>query len=794
MLLHGNLFHGRELTKRDPPPAFRAGRINKEVFMKHSPLCNDVLGLGHIALIGNSVPRRCGIATFTSHCHEALEQAFPSLRVDLYAMDNGADGIVYPDGIHVIAHDDPAAYSEAAARIEDSGAEAIWLQHEFGIFGGRAGDFILRLLDRTRLPLVVTLHTISDTASADERRVMDQILRRASHVIVMAGRGKEILISHYGVDPEIIAIVPHGVPDRPYVAPAAMKTRFGWDGHRVILTFGLLAPDKGIDQMIRAMPAIVAAHPDALYVIMGATHPNLVREQGESLRDGLKALAKDVGVADNVRFVDSYIEQEELLDFLQAADIYVTPYVNPAQVVSGTLSYALGMGKPVISTPYVQATEVLADDRGVLVPFRDPNALGREIVRLLSNDVVLDGYARRAYAYGRAMIWSELARNVGKLLTAACDGAPTRLSPRRSYALLKPDIRSIVHMSDSTGMLQHGILSIPDRNHGYCIDDNARALMLMVQARDVAAEERNRWATVYASFIQHGWNPDRGRFRNFMSFDRRWLEEEGSQDSNGRTLWALGVAMRYAAQTPLGNWARRLFDTAVEPLLELEAPRARAFAVLGAAAALEIEPDHRGARAILTQFSDALMGLPHAPLPPSWVWFEDVLAYDNARLPEALLRAGGILGRDDMVQRGLATLRWLGKQQRSPEGYFRAIGSESFGRPGKPPLPYDQQPLEALATVEAAIAAHAVDPKGGWLEQAQSAYRWFLGQNDLDTPLATLFNHGCYDGLTPAGPNLNQGAESLLALQLASCAMNRVVGLLSGGAEMHYSDKPSVFA
>ncbi|WP_066703508.1 glycosyltransferase family 4 protein [Sphingobium amiense] len=762
--------------------------------MKRGALCDEVPGVGHIALIGNSVPRRCGIATFTTHCHDAMKQAFPSLRIDLYAMDNGADGIVYPDNIHVIAQDDVAAYSEAAARIEDSGAKAIWLQHEFGIFGGPAGDLILRLLDRTKLPLVVTLHTISDAPSADERRVMDQILRRASRIIVMAGRGRDILISDYGVDPAIVAVIPHGVPDRPYVEPATMKPRFGWDGHKVILTFGLLAPDKGIDQMIRAMPAVVAAHPDALYVIMGATHPNLVREQGERLRDGLKTLAAQLGVAGNIRFVDTYIEQEELLDFLQAADIYVTPYVNPAQVVSGTLSYALGMGKPVVSTPYVQAIEVLAEERGVVVPFRDPKALGLEIVRLLSDDAVLDGHARRAYACGRAMIWSELAHNVGGLLSAACAGAPARFSPRRSYALLKPDIRSIVRMSDSTGMLQHGILSVPDRNHGYCIDDNARALMLMVQATEVAADERDRWSGVYAAFIQHGWNPDIQRFRNFMSFDRRWLEEKGSEDSNGRTLWALGVTMREAAQTPIGEWARRLFNTAVEPLSALGSPRARAFAMLGAAAVLEVDPDHRAARTILTSFADALMALPYAPQPPSWVWFEDVLAYDNARLPEALLRAGRILKRDDMIRRGLSRLRWLCGQQRSPEGHFRAVGSESFGRPGKPPLPYDQQPLEALATVEAAIAAHAVDPKGGWLAQAESAYRWFLGQNDLDTPLATPFNQGCYDGLTPGGPNLNQGAESLLALQLASCAMNRIVGLLSGGEVTHNSDKPSVSA
>lgn len=749
--------------------------------MKQSPL--DTLASvsvpQHIALIGNSMPRRCGIATFTTHCLDALRAAYPAMRIDSYAMDDGADGIAYPEAIHAIARDDRDAYAEAASRIEDSGAQAIWLQHEFGIFGGSAGDMILHLLDRTRLPLVLTLHTISEKANPDERRVLAALLQRASHIMVMAGQGRHILIDSYGVDPATIAVIPHGVPDRPYVDPASLKPMFDWEGRRIILTFGLLAPDKGIDHMIRAMPAIVRAHPDARYVVLGATHPNLIREQGESLREGLAALAQQLGVGDQVHFIDRYVEQEELLDYLQASDIYVTPYINPAQIVSGTLSYAIGMGKPILSTPYVQAQEILSDGRGVVVPFKDAEALASQVIRLLSDDQLLHGYAARAYSYGREMIWSELARRVGNLLMTAIIDHPARLSPRRSYALLAPDPAAIIRMSDATGMLQHSILTIPDRNHGYCIDDNARALLLMTQIKGMDETLQDRWMTTYASFIQHAWNPDRGRFRNFMGYDRRWCEEEGSEDSCGRTLWALGVTVRDGPFPAHREWAAGLFDTALEAMASITSPRAQASVILGIGAVLDVKRDHAKGLAVMTAFADQIAALMDASRRPDWAWFEAVLAYDNARLPEALLVAGRHLGRMDLIERGLDTLDWIAEKQQTPEGYFRAVGSESFGRLHKAPLPYDQQPLEAQAAIDAALAAWAVDPDRRWVAFAESAYRWFLGQNDLDIPLATPLNGGCYDGLTPLGANQNQGAESLLALQLASCAMIRLSQRLS---------------
>lgn len=726
--------------------------------------------LHRIALIGNSMPRRCGIATFTTHCRDAMAQAFPNLIVDHYAMDDGQGVIDYPQDVILVPQHDPIAYSEAARRIEESGAEAIWLQHEFGIFGGPAGDMILGLLERTSLPLVSTFHTILERPNPHERRVAEALIARSSQIMVMAQRGREILLSHYDVPDSKIAVIPHGVPDRAHVDPDAMKPQFGWRGRPVILTFGLLAPDKGIDVMIRAMPQVVARHPDTLYVVLGATHPNIVREQGgEVLRDELKALARSLGVENNVAFVDRYIEQEDLLDQLQACDIYVTPYLNPAQVTSGTLSYAVGMGKPIVSTPYVQAKEVLGDDIGRLVPFRDPDAMAQTLCALLDDPALREGYAQRAYAYGRTMIWSELARNVERALSEARAIQPARLVPRRSYEMLTPDLTGVLRMSDSTGIFQHSILSVPDYRHGYCIDDNARALLLMSQIADMDDTMRDRWMTTYAAFVQYAWNPDTSRFRNFMAFDRSWCEEKGSEDSGGRAIWSLGVTARDAQSEKHRRWALSLFDQTAGAHRSIGSPRARAFLILGAGAVLDAVPAHGLARDMIETLSANL--LPLRASRSEWTWFEDVLAYDNARLPQALLVAGHHLGDQRLIDRGLETLDWLTTRQTAPEGHFRAVGTESFGRPFGHPLPFDQQPLEAQASVEAAAAAYAVTQDARWLSVAENAYRWFLGQNDHHLPLATPLDGGCYDGLMPHGVNENQGAESILALQLASCAM-----------------------
>src|SRR5690242_6056283 len=548
---------------------------------------DDLPRTRHIALIGNFLPRKCGIATYTTDTYNALKARFPDLRVDVYAMDDRPGAYDYPAAVtRAIAQNERGAYLDAARAIEASGAQAVWLQHEYGIYGGPAGELILALLDRVSAPLIVTLHTVLEQPNPDERRVLEALLKRAARVVVMAEKGREILARVYQADPRKVVMIPHGVPDRALAEPDAIKPRFGWQGHKVVLTFGLLAPGKGIETLIEALPAIVAAEPSTLYVLVGATHPNLVAHEGEAYRDRLKALAAELGVAGNIAFVDRFVEQEELLDYLQAADVYVTPYTNPAQITSGTLSYAVGVGQAVVSTPYVHATEILADDHGRLVPFGDSRAMARAIGALFADAAARRALSERAYARGQTMIWPRLAEAAMREVDAAVASAPRRIA-RAAPAPLKPltpDLTAIERMSDATGILQHAIYSVPDRRHGYCIDDNARALMLVTQMADLAEELRDTWTTIYASFVQHAWNPDTRRFRNFMNYDRSWCEDAGSEDSNGRTLWALGVVARDAGIVKHRAWAGSMFDLTAELAFDLGSPRAQAFAMLGASA------------------------------------------------------------------------------------------------------------------------------------------------------------------------------------------------------------------
>ena len=737
-------------------------------------LADVVTPIDHLALIGNFLPRKCGLATYTTDTFTALKGRFPDLKIDVYAMDDHPGLYDYPPEVtRSIPDQDRMAYLDAARAIEASGAQAIWLQHEYGIFGGAAGEHILALLDRVSIPVIVTLHTILEKPSADQRRVMDGLLRRCARVIVMAERGREILERVYGAGGRNIVMIPHGVPDRAFVEPASLKSRFGWEERKVVLTFGLLAPGKGIEVMIEALPAIVAQNPNVLYAVLGATHPNLVKHEGEKYRDGLKALAVELGVDANIEFIDAFLEHDELIDYLQAADIYATPYLNPAQITSGTLSYAVGVGKAVVSTPYVHATEILGDGHGVLVDFGDSAAFAREINALLGSDRNRIRLSERAYARGRTMIWPRLAEVAMREIVQMVAAKPQRL-PTGTVATipLKPDFSAVERMSDSTGMLQHSLYSVPDRRHGYCIDDNARALMLVSQMVEMDAAARDSWMTIYASFLQYAWNPEARRFRNFMNFDRTWCEDFGSEDSNGRTLWALGVTARDAQMAKHRHWALSMFDMTASLALELGSPRAHAFAMLGAAAIIEAYPSHALARTILSRFGDELRGLLAEARRPEWEWFEIVLAYDNARLPEALIRAGTALRRDDLVACGISTLDWIVGKQTSPEGRFRAVGSESFGRVYAEPLQFDQQPLEAQATIDACSAAFDASKDLRWVEEAGRAYRWYLGQNDLDLPLATTQDGGCFDGLMPNGLNRNQGAESILALQLAGCTIS----------------------
>jgi len=730
-----------------------------------------------VALIGNNPPRLCGIATFTHDVRNGLLDAFPELAIDVYAMNDRRTRYAYPgEVVCSIDQEDLASYARAAHRINASGADVVCVQHEYGIFGGAAGAHLLKLLDRVTAPVVVTLHTVLEQPNPEQRAVIEALARRASTLIVMAEKGRRILQEVHGIAEDRIALVPHGAPDRAMGDGEAMKRRFRCDGRRVLLTFGLLSPNKGIETMIRAMPTIAARHPDALYVVLGATHPHLVAHEGEAYRERLMALADELGVSKHVRFIDGFVEQSRLLDFIAAADIYVTPYLNEQQITSGTLSYAVAMGKAVVSTPYWHAAELLAGGVGMLVPFGDSSAFAARIIELLDRPEALDEMSRRAWSVGRSMTWPAIARAYVAIFEEAVRSQPARLFPGvdRNTDPVPPRLGAVERLSDGVGIIQHSIFSVPDRAHGYCVDDNCRALMLMHRIDGPDSVRADELAAIYAAFVQHAWNGERGRFRNFMAFDRSWLEEEGSEDSFGRTLWSLGDTAARARSHELRRWASHLFDQVAPHVRSLRSPRTWAFAMIAADAMLDAHPGHELSLALLRDLGARLQARLGEARLPGWEWFEAVLAYDNARLCEALLRAGRRLDDPAMRAEGLATLAWLDAQQSNDDGQFRAIGTDSFGREYMPPLPFDQQPVEAWATIDAARIAHELTGELRWEEMARKAYAWYLGANDVGLPLGSVVDGGCFDGLMSDRVNLNQGAESVLAFQFACCAMREM--------------------
>ncbi len=717
-----------------------------------------------LALIGCFRPRRCGIATFTADSFDHLRSAAPDLAIDVYAMRGRPADADDPDVRLAIDERDPASYRAAAEAINESGADAVWLQHEFGIFGGPAGNMVLELVDRIAAPLIVTLHTVLEKPSADQQAVMARLVARASKLVVMSEFGRGALIDIYGADAAQIEVIEHGTPERPFAARSPLREALDIGDRPILSTFGLIGPGKGLETAIRALPAIAAQYPDILYRIVGATHPNLLAAEGEAYRESLKVLVEDLGVADNIAWDNRFLGSRDLLDQIELCDIYLAPYPNLQQITSGTLAYAVALGRAVVSTPFVHARELLRGDVGIILPGCDSDAIAEAVQLLLAVPEERRALQQRAYARGRQTAWSVVADRFAALVSKVTSPASPAPITRRW-----PALAGLWAMCDDVGILQHGMGIVPDRNHGYCIDDNARALMFVHGLLPGDSEAGQRVLT-FASFIQHAWNPERGLFRNFMGYDRRWLEEAGSEDSNGRTLWALGHSAAKASGADFRRWATGWFERAAPMAQNFKSPRAIAFALLGADHLLDSDPGNAAARAIVERGGAFLSALWKSARRPDWDWFETGLAYDNARLAEALIRAGRRLPSLPHEEAGLAALGWLCDRQTAVAGHFRPMGSEGFGCEGEY-RPFDQQPIEAWATIAACATAFAASGQPVWRAHAETAWRWFLGDNDRGVPLGDIGSGRCRDGLTPRGVNHNCGAESILAFHLAHQAM-----------------------
>ncbi len=730
--------------------------------------------INRIAFIGNYLPRQCGIATFTTDLCEAIAAEHLDTTCIAVPVNDIEEGYAYPTRVRFeLTEKDIQSYRRAADFLNINSVDLVSLQFEYGIFGGRAGSHILALLRELRVPIVTTLHTILREPDLHQRRVLEEVAALSDRLVVMSKRGAEFLDEVYHVVPEKIDLIPHGIPDMPFVDPSFHKDLFGVEGKIVLLSFGLLSANKGIENVISALPAILAKHPNVVYFIVGATHPHVLRHEGETYRLSLQWLAQEKGVEGQVIFYNRFVSLQELVEFIGATDIYITPYLNPAQIVSGTLAYTVGAGKAVISTPYWHAQEMLDEERGVLVPFRDPAALAEQVNHLLDNEATRHAMRKRAYLYGRDMIWPQVAQRYMESFQRARaerrhftpPGFVVKPLDKRPAELPPLKLDHLRRMTDDTGMFQHAIFTVPNYHEGYTIDDNARALTVSTLLEELGNEETADLTSRYFAFVWYAFNSNTGRFRNFMNYQRSWLEKNGSDDSHGRALWALGTVLGRSNTPALQSMAGWVFEKALPAILDTTSPRAWAFALMGINEYLQRFAGDRRVSQAREELAGRLLALYQDRRADEWRWYEDSLSYCNAALPQALLMCGQSIPNKAMTEVGIESLSWLSELQNSDKdgGHFVPLGSNGFYRRGGVRARFDQQPVEAQGMVSACLEAFRITGDKRWRREARRAFDWFLGRNDLNLPIYDPTTGGCRDGLHPDRANENQGAESSLA-------------------------------
>lgn len=737
-----------------------------------------------IAFIGNYLPRQCGIATFTTDLCTAMAAEFGDDRLFAIPVNDPDSSYQYPERVRIeIEQEDCSSYERAAEFLNFNGNDLVCLQHEYGIFGGAAGSHVLALLRKLKMPLVTTLHTVLREPDSNQRRVLEEISHLSDRLIVMSEHAAALLRDVYGVPDEKIDVIPHGVPDLPFMDPNYFKDLFATQGKSVVLTFGLLSPNKGIENVILALPAILRKHSGLVYIISGVTHPHIRRQEGERYREELQALAKELGVSSHVVFNNRFVSNEEMIEHVGAADIYITPYRQEAQVVSGTLAIALGAGKAIISTPYWHAKEILADGRGVLVPFEDSDSIANATIRLLDNDAERHAMRKRAYLHSRNTTWQKTAQGYMASFQRARVERMLRpraalqdiFTPKTTDKLPVLNVSHLLSMTDDTGMLQHAIFSLPNNLEGYTTDDNARALIVASLLNKLPSYQDREYAVLshrYLAFLWFAFHETTGRFRNFLSYSREWQEEVGSEDSHGRALWALGTVLGHSGDAGLRGATGRLFEAAVPATLRFTSPRAWAFSVLGMQAYLDWFPGDRAIQNARNLLANRLLDIYERSHSKTWHWFEKSLSYSNARLSQALLVAGWKSENKRMIEAGFESLRWLmSVQHHQEDDLFVPIGSRGFFTQDGERARFDQQPVEACATISACLQAFHLSGERHWLEEAWCAFRWYLGENDLQVPLYDGATGGCRDGLHPDRVNENQGAESTLSFLMSLLEM-----------------------
>jgi glycosyltransferase involved in cell wall biosynthesis len=748
-----------------------------------------------VAFIGNYLPRQCGIATFTTDLCESFASINPDVQCFAIPITDIEEGYQYPERVRLeIKEQDIDSYKAAADFLNLNNVDVVCLQHEYGIFGGKAGGYILSLLRNLKMPLITTLHTVLENPNVQQRRVMDELLSISDYVVVMSQKGVEILRSIYKISQDKVRLIPHGIPDVSFIDPSFYKDQYDVQGKIVILTFGLLTPNKGIEVVLRSLPNVIRNHPNVVYLVAGVTHPNLLRHEGEKYRLSLQRLADELGVAGHVIFHNKFVPIEELKELIALADIYITPYLEETQITSGTLAYSFGAGNAVISTPFWHAQELLADGRGILVPFGDSDSIAQAISRLIRNEVERHAMRKNAYLLGREMIWDKVAKQYSNLFDEARQKRPAVMQKKISMRSLDeqlpilPEIKldHLVRMTDFIGIFQHAKYNVPNFAEGYCTDDNSRALILVVLLENLGTINPLKLydlASRFLGFVRYAWDEKATRFRNFLTFQRKWKEEGFSEDCHGRAVWALGTCIGRSKNEGFTQMAADIFEHALTPVSSFTSPRAWAFALLGAYEYQQRFSGDRFSRSSLEVLATKFMKLYDENSSAEWKWFEPFLSYCNAIISQALIVSGRVLANEKMLRVGIDSLNWLTTVQTSPRGHFQPVGTDKLFERGSSKPVFDQQPIEAYSTVSACLEAYLSTKDKHWYDEAEKTFRWFLGTNDLGLSLYDPINGGCYDGLHVDRVNRNQGAESTIAFLLSLYEMTNITNIVESFKE-----------
>ncbi|MFM2359864.1 MAG: hypothetical protein RLY16_1857 [Bacteroidota bacterium] len=728
-----------------------------------------------VAVLGNFLPRRCGIATFTHNLTNAIlgatqKRDTPVSDLFVVAMNDRDQAYDYPEIVkHTIRQHEKEDYKIAAEFINASGADICLVQHEFGIYGGESGAFLLGLMQALKMPIVCTVHTVLQTPSYHERHIIRRMGELSQKMVVMSKLAVNFLSTIYQIPLQKIAIIHHGVPDFSTVKREPTPL-LNYPGKKVMSTFGFLGRSKGIETVINALPDVIAKNPDVVYIVLGQTHPNVKRHCGEEYRDYLKELARKNGVADHVVFEDGFFAEDELKNFLLGLDIYITPYLNEAQITSGTISYAVGAGACIVSTPFWHAKELLEDGRGRTFGFGDSDDLARVLNELLEDPQQIEDIKERAFEYGKKMYWNRVGQHYRKMFEKAIAN-PIETSNSNRYTKLagmpKFSLDHVRRLTDDTGMIEHATYSIPDYKEGYCLDDNARALLLVLNAYELGIDKQAiGLADTYLRFIKLMQRED-GYFRNDLSFDKRFLDETGSDDAFGRTIWAMGYLIRLAPNDSHFQFAKDVFFRALPNFEKINSIRAIGNIIIGLSNFLKRYPDNEGVMHILNNLTKKLIRQYHDEADATWKWFEPILSYDNAIMPLSLWYAYAITRDKEVYEVAKESTNFL-EQKTIREGHVSLVGNQCWHHKGETiAVSYGQQPIDAMAMVMMYHKAYLVTRDVRYHDRMLLSFSWFLGNNDLGIPLYDEESKGCCDGLEYHSVNRNQGAESTLSYQLS---------------------------